>query len=278
MEPVMATDMDGFDNSASTVASFHALGQKVICYIDVGTAENFRSDDASFPASVLGRTNGWPGERWLDIRQLSILEPIMTARFQMCAHKGFDAVEPDNIDGYENSTGFPITATQQLTYDEWVANEVHSLGMAVFQKNDPEQATQLQPYFDGALDEQCNEYAECSSFQPYLSSGKPVLNGEYQSSLYPGFCSADNRLGMMGALYDLNLDGASYQPCFSPTVTRPTPTTRPKKRNLDAVGPVVAIGAPRWTDARRAIALRLSCPASQSYCAGVAALSLRNVG
>ena len=62
----------------------------LICYIDVGTAENWRSDYSSFPASVMGSSNGWPGERWLDIRQLAVLEPIMTARFQMCREKGFD--------------------------------------------------------------------------------------------------------------------------------------------------------------------------------------------
>jgi hypothetical protein len=281
VEPVTATDMDGFDNSAATVARFHALGQKVICYIDVGTAEDFRSDDSAFPASVLGQTNGWPGEKWLDIRQLSILEPIITARFRMCAQKGFDAVEPDNIDGYENGTGFPITAAQQLTYDEWIANEVHSLGMAVFQKNDLDQATQLQPYFDGALDEQCNQYSECSSFQPYLSAGKPALNAEYQSSTYPGFCGADNKLGIMGALYNLDLDGATYQPCFGPSVaapaTGPSPTSppTPPTPRRKAPNPAVGIGAARLTDHRGEIALRLSCPARESYCAG--ALELDSV-
>jgi hypothetical protein len=274
VEPVTATDMDGFDNSAATVARFHALGQKLICYIDVGTAEDFRSDDSAFPASVLGQTNGWPGEKWLDVRQLSTLEPIMTARFRMCAEKGFDAVEPDNIDGYENGTGFPITATQQLTYDEWVAHEVHALGMSVFQKNDPDQASQLQPYFDGALDEQCNQYSECSSFSPYLSAGKPVLNAEYQSSSYPGFCSADNRLGIMGALYNLDLDGTTYQPCFGPTATPSSPSKPPKPR-AKAPSPLVGIGSARLTNHGGAIALRLSCAAGESYCAG--ALQLDSV-
>jgi hypothetical protein len=106
---------------------------------------------------VLGRSNGWPGERWLDIRQLAVLEPIMTARFQMCREKGFDAVEPDNIEAYANRSGFPITAAQQLTYNEWIAGEVHFLGMSVLQKSDGEQTEQLEPHFDGALSEQCNQ-------------------------------------------------------------------------------------------------------------------------
>ena len=138
----------------------------------------------------------------------------MTARFQMCAQKGFDAIEPDNMDGYENTTGFPITAAEQLTYDEWVATEAHSLGLAVFQKNDPEQAKTLQPYFDGVIDEQCNEFSECSSFSTYLSAGKPVLNAEYNLAT-TSFCAADNNAGIMGALYSLNLDGSLYTPCWS---------------------------------------------------------------
>ncbi len=103
----------------------------------------------------------------------------MAARFSMCKSKGFDAVEPDNMDGYSNNTGFPITAAQQLAYDEWVAGEVQSLGMSVFQKNDAEQAAEMQPHFDGAIDEECNQFHECESFRPYLTAGKPVLNAEY---------------------------------------------------------------------------------------------------
>jgi hypothetical protein len=123
----------------------------------------------------------------------------MTARFQMCKNNGYDAIEPDNID-------------DQLAYNEWIAGEAHSLGLAVFQKNDPEQASTLQPYFDGILDEQCNQYSECNLLSPYLSAGKPALDAEYASST--SFCSADNSAGIMGAIYNLNLDGGTYQPCW----------------------------------------------------------------
>ncbi len=212
-EPVAAYDIDGFENSAAEVATLHAQGKHVICYVDLGTAEDFRPDYSEFPKSVLGLTNGWPGERWLDIRQLSVLEPIMTARFQMCREKGFDAVEPDNVEGYANKSGFPLSAQEQLTFNEWVAEEVHSLGMAVLQKNDGEQTPELLSYFDGALSEQCNEYRECADFQPYLAAGKPVLNAEYK--LAPRrFCAADEALGIMGGRYNLALNGKRFEPCF----------------------------------------------------------------
>ena len=84
----------------------HAKNIHAVCYVSLGTYEDWRPDADSFPSSVLGSGNGWPGEKWLDIRQISKLSPIMTARFQMCKDKGFDAVEPDNIDGYSNCTGF----------------------------------------------------------------------------------------------------------------------------------------------------------------------------
>jgi hypothetical protein len=287
VQPVQASDVDGFDTSAATVAAFHARGQHMICYVDVGTAENWRPDNASFPSSVLGDQNGWPGERWLDIRQLSVLEPIMAARFQMCQQKGFDAVEPDNMDSYENTTGFPLQASDQLTYNLWIAADVHSLGMAVLQKNDPDQATALQSSFDGVLDEQCNQYNSCSAYQPYVSVGKPVLNAEYDASLYPGLCSSDAANGIMGALFALALDGSVYKPCFGP-VTEPPVTGAPSapssgagsvgsggraRSRLHVAAPRVRIlGSPgsgrRLSVIVGAVRVTLACPASQSYCAG----------
>jgi len=211
---VAAYDIDGFENEASEVAALHAQGKRVICYIDVGTAEKFRPDYASFPRSTLGRSNGWPGERWLDIRRLSAIEPIMAKRFAMCREKGFDAVEPDNIEAFSNNSGFPITAQQQLAFNEWVAQDVHSLGMAVLQKNDGEQTAQLQTYFDGALSEQCNQYAECADFQPYLSAGKPVLNAEYGRAT-ARFCPPDQAAGIMGARFALSLNCRRFEPCWA---------------------------------------------------------------
>ena len=54
-EPVAAYDIDGFENSSGRGRRRCTLmGRHVICYIDVGTSENFRPDYASFPASVQG--------------------------------------------------------------------------------------------------------------------------------------------------------------------------------------------------------------------------------
>ncbi|MGA8533467.1 MAG: endo alpha-1,4 polygalactosaminidase [Candidatus Tumulicola sp.] len=173
-------DVDGFDTTTSTVAALHAKGRHVVCYIDVGTWENWRPDAGQFPKSVLGKRDGhWAGERWLDIRQRSILEPIMRSRFRMCRDKGFDAVDPDNIDGYENHTGFPISGSEQITYDRWVAKAVHALGLSVAQKNDNDQIAELRASFDWAVLEQCYAQRWCDQFTPYTDDGRLVVDIEY---------------------------------------------------------------------------------------------------
>ena len=158
-------DFDGFDNSAATVAALHARGQHVICYIDVGTWENWRSDAHKFPGSVLGNDNGWPGERWLDIRQLRILEPIMTARFQMCRAKRVRCGRARQYGRLgERHRLLRVTARDQPTTSGWPERSTR-LGMAVFQKNS-EQAATLEPYFDGVIEEQCLQYQECAISTP----------------------------------------------------------------------------------------------------------------
>ncbi len=210
--PAQMFDIDLFDNPASVVASLHRRGRHVICYLDAGTYENFRPDARLFPRSVLGKPNGWPGERWLDIRRLSILGPIMRARFQLCRHKGFDGVEADNVDGYENGTGFPLTAAEQLTYNRWLARTAHSLGLSIALKNDVDQERQLQPFFDYALDEQCFQYSECSKLRPFVAARKAVFEVEYQLPA-SSFCALANRDGFMSMRKDLNLD-STRQVCW----------------------------------------------------------------
>lgn len=73
-----------------------------------------------FPAEVLGSDyDGWPGERWLDIRRIDLLAPIMLARLDMCTAKGFDCVEPDNIEIYDNDTLFDFAITEDAFYYDW---------------------------------------------------------------------------------------------------------------------------------------------------------------
>ncbi|WP_128376138.1 endo alpha-1,4 polygalactosaminidase [Streptomyces cavernae] len=173
-------DIDGFDHSTKTVAALHRADRKVICYVSTGAWEDFRPDARKFPREVLGRGNGWEGERWLDIRRTDVLEPLMAARLDMCRDKGFDAVEPDNMDGYLNRTGFPLTAKDQLRYNRLIARMAHDRGMAVGLKNDLEQIPQLVGDFDFAVNEQCAQYDECAALKPFVTARKAVFHAEYE--------------------------------------------------------------------------------------------------
>ena len=127
--PAQVYDVDLFDTSADQVRHLHALGRKVICYLDVGSYEPDRPDSAKYPRALLGRPlDGWPNERWLDIRRLDLLGPLIAARMDLCAAKGFDGVEPDNADGFSNDTGFPLTAAEQGRFNTRVAELATDMG------------------------------------------------------------------------------------------------------------------------------------------------------
>ncbi|MGW1543605.1 endo alpha-1,4 polygalactosaminidase [Streptomyces sp. NPDC002309] len=199
-------DIDGFDNSADTVAALHDKGRKVICYLSTGAWEDWRPDAGEFPESVLGKGNGWEGERWLDIRRTDVLQPLMAARLDMCRDKGFDAVEPDNMDGYENASGFPLTAADQLRYNRLIARLAHERGMAVGLKNDLGQIPELVGDFDFAVNEQCAQYGECEALTPFIEAGKAVFHAEYELPT-ARFCAESRRLGLSSLLkkYELGV-------------------------------------------------------------------------
>jgi hypothetical protein len=204
-------DIDGFENSASVVADLHRRGRRVICYINVGAAEDFRSDYRVFPGSVLGKANGWPGERWLDIRRIDVLGPIMAKRFDMCRAKGFDAVEPDLVEAYPERTGFPITAADQLRYNRHIARLAHDRKLSVGLKNDLGQVGALVKDFDFAVNEQCAQYQECRALLPFIQAGKAVLHVEYELP-NSKFCAETKGLGFSSMRKHLALDAARW-PC-----------------------------------------------------------------
>jgi hypothetical protein len=170
---------NGVTLNTAAVAAVHALGAHAVCYVDAGTWEDFRPDAGAYPASVKGDPNGWPGERWLDIRATSVLLPIINARVAKCAAAGFDAVDFDNVDGYQNKTGFPLTAAEQLTFNEDLAALAHAHGLSVGLKNDPAQLGPLESVFNFAINEQCAKYNECDAYDGWTAAGKAVVEVEY---------------------------------------------------------------------------------------------------
>ena len=193
----------------SIIDDLHTRGRKVICYINVGSFEDWRPDKEKFPAEILGNEyEGWPGERWLDIRRIDLLSPIMLARLDLCAAKGFDGVEPDNMQIWDNNTGFPLTYDDQLNYALWLADEAHKRGLAIGQKNASDQTPDLVKVYDFAITEDAFYYGWIQNMQPYIKAGKPVFAAEYTD--LPGdfnsFCQQSKQLGFSTILKNRKLD------------------------------------------------------------------------
>jgi len=213
-------DIDLFDSNASLIQSLKSDGKKVICYFSAGSYENWRSDKDAFPASALGNIlDGWEGERWLDISNED-LAPVMRARLDLAVKKGCDGVEPDNMDGYTNNTGFNLSADEQLAYNKFIANEARKRGLSVGLKNDIDQITELEPYFDFAVNEQCHEFKECDKMKPFIDANKPVFNAEYAQKYVDNhngerdkMCSDANKLLFQTLVLPLDLDDTFRYSC-----------------------------------------------------------------
>jgi hypothetical protein len=177
---VQVVELD-IDIDQAILNKVKARNIKAICYFNAGAWESYRDDAGSFPSSVKGNAyDGYPDERWLDIRQISTLAPLMRARLDRCKNKGFDAVDPDNVNGFENTTGFPLTAADQLAYNRWLMNEAHARGLSIALKNTTSLAAQLAADgYDFAVTESCFKYNFCNETAPFLTANKPVFDIEY---------------------------------------------------------------------------------------------------
>jgi hypothetical protein len=128
-------DIDLFYTNKSTIDALHSQGKKVICYFSAGSSEDWRPDYNDFPASSKGPClDGWAGERWLDTRDAGVFE-VMKKRIALASQKGCDAIDPDNVDGYDNGSNFGLTQQDGVNYIKKLANEARSYGMSIGLKN-----------------------------------------------------------------------------------------------------------------------------------------------
>jgi hypothetical protein len=175
--PVYVIDL--FETAPSVIASIRQQLKAVACHFSAGIWQEWQADAGSFPIAALGNAvSGWNGERWLDIRNATVLS-LLAARLDLALQKGCSGVVPSNVDGYQQSSGFPLTADNQLTFNRWLAAQAHARGLSVGLKNDVSQVAALANDFDFALSESCYSLAQCGSWAPFVSAGKPVFEVEY---------------------------------------------------------------------------------------------------
>ncbi len=212
-------DIDLFDSPATLIQELQAAGRRVICYFSAGSFEPFRSDASSFQPAELGSVlEGFSDERWLDVRSSNVLE-IMKGRLDLAVQKGCDGVEPDNMDGYQNPSGFPLTAGDQLLFNRRIANEAHLRNLTVGLKNDLDQIAALLAYYDFSVNEQCHEFTECDLLTPFVTDGKPVFNAEYAAVFVSDaaerarICTRSGVLNLRTLILPLDLDDSFRLSC-----------------------------------------------------------------
>jgi len=172
-------DIDLFDAATTTIAALHADDRIVICYFSAGTRENWRPDADDFATSDIGNTLAdYPNESWVDIRAESVRQ-VMRNRLDLAVTKGCDGVEPDNVMGVDEDTGFPLSEGDQLAYNRFLAAEAHDRGLSVGLKNAVSLAQTLEPDFDWALNEECWSYDECDALAAFIDADKAVFHVEY---------------------------------------------------------------------------------------------------
>ena len=213
---VAVYDIDLFDADISLIAELQSAGRKVICYFSAGSYEEWRHDATHFPAEAVGETlDGWPDERWLDIRDATVRQ-LMQARLDLARDKGCDGVEPDNVTGFNNNTGFALTAADQLEYNRFLAAEAHTRGLAIGLKNDLEQIPDLVDDFDFAVNEECFAYDECEAMLPFIEQGKAVFSAEYETEFRrnpESICAQARELGFSTLILPLDLDDSFRISC-----------------------------------------------------------------
>ncbi len=214
-------DVDLFDVPQQTIDLLHAQGRRVICYFSAGSFEGFRDDASQFNDADKGNTlDGFADERWLDIRSANVAQ-IMLQRLDLAEQKNCDGVEPDNMDGYTNNSGFALSADDQLVFNRLIANEAHNRNLSVALKNDLDQIPQLVAYYDFSVNEQCHEFDECALLTPFIDAGKAVLNAEYRDDFVNNTLSARDQmcvdsisLNLSSLVLPLDLDDAFRFSCL----------------------------------------------------------------
>ncbi len=208
-------DLDLFETSRAEVAQLHEDGRFVVCYLSAGSWEPYRPDSGRFPQAIRGRPiQGFEDERWLDIRRWRALFPILERRLDLCARKGFDGVEFDNVDGWTNATGFPITRRHQFTFLRRLANEAKERGLSPGLKNALGLIPRLVGHFGWALNEQCVQYRECRRYRPFVEAGKAVFIVEYRGAA-DAVCGREPR-GTSVTLKRLRLDARAVRCPYRP--------------------------------------------------------------
>ena len=180
------------DSSASP-----APGLYNICYINAFQAQPDATGwwQSNHPDLLLKTSSGAPvidqnwNEQLLDVStdaKRAELAQVESGWIASCAAKGFQAIEPDNLDSYSRSQNL-LTADDDAVMATQLARLAHAKGLAIAQKNTTEFLPRAhQIGFDFAVSEQCGDYGECGGYASTYAGH--VVDVEYDDSGFTNAC------------------------------------------------------------------------------------------
>jgi hypothetical protein len=183
-KPLASVKIVDRDRTAKPAAGFYN-----ICYINAFQTQAYQDGwwKAHHPnlllrnaAGKLIEDPGWPGEIILNTatpRDRAALAKVEDRWLDGCKAKGFQGVEPDNLDSNTRSHG-RLTRADDFAFATLLIRHAHSAGLAIAQKNSAEQSAKGRKLgFDFAIAEECQVFTECSF---YLKAyGAEVFEIEY---------------------------------------------------------------------------------------------------
>jgi hypothetical protein len=142
----------------------------------------------------LVRDPGWPGEVLLDTSTRAsrrVIAGVIGRWIDGCAHDGFQAVEPDNLDSFTRSRQL-LDREDNLALATRLASRAHRAGLTIAQKNMAgiSRERRLRIGFDFAVAEECARWRECGSYR--AAYGRHVIEIEYSDNGRRWFTRACN--------------------------------------------------------------------------------------
>jgi hypothetical protein len=179
-----------------------APGHYNICYVNAyqTQASERRWWTRNHPNLLLRNASGgflqdpnWPGEYVLNTstaQRRRAIAAIEGRWIDGCAKKGFDAIEPDNLDSWtRKGVNHRLSRADNLALATLLTKRAHADGLAIGQKNTVEvsRAGKQQVHFDFAIAEECQVYRECGGYRRYY--GSRVYEIEYSRRAFRAACS-----------------------------------------------------------------------------------------
>ncbi|MFJ1703674.1 endo alpha-1,4 polygalactosaminidase [Kitasatospora sp. NPDC088346] len=176
-----------------------AAGLYNVCYVNAFQAQPDATGwwESNHPALLLRDAQGRPvmdedwGEALLDVStadKRTQLAGVVGGWIDDCAAKGYQAVEPDNLDSYERSGG-RLDKSHNAAFAKLLAARAHADGLAIGQKNTTDLTAQRAAIgFDFAVSEECGHYDECGGFASAYQNRVFVI--EYGAADFAKTCKA----------------------------------------------------------------------------------------